>query len=193
MAFDPELHRQRSIRLRGYDYTQAGSYVITICTQDRQNLFGEAMNEAVQPNPAGQIVQEAWRSLPERFPEILLDACVVMPNHLHGIVMLSGDPQACRADKSAGDCRRGQLLHPRGTATGTIGRLAQAFKSVTTHHYIRDVKCHAWPPFPGRLWQRNYYERIIRNAGELDRTREYIVTNPARWAMDHENLARHIP
>ncbi len=143
----------------------------------------------MQLNDAGQMVQSIWDSLPMRFAQVTLDAFVIMPNHIHGIFVIS--------DLEGEDNIRYQdyLLHrlqgqPSGTLPGTLGRIIQAFKSVTTHEYTVGVKQRGWQPFPGRLWQRNYHEHIIRNEYSLNRIREYIATNPQCWLLDRENPQR---
>ena len=88
MKFDPDIHHRQSIRLRGYDYASVGAYFITVCTRNRESLFGEVLDGEMQLNDAGWIVRQVWEELPQRFPSIALDACVVMPNHVHGIVIV---------------------------------------------------------------------------------------------------------
>ena len=89
MKFDPQRHHRRSIRLKGYDYTRAGAYFVTICTQDRACLFGNVYEGAMHWNAAGNMIQDEWDALPDRFPTLDLDTCIVMPNHLHGILVLT--------------------------------------------------------------------------------------------------------
>ena len=94
MKYDPAVHHRRSIRLRGYNYAQAGAYFITICTQDRQCLFGEIVDGGKQLNAMDRIVAEQWDAIPRRFANVALDAFVVMPNHIHGIFLIVGAPLA---------------------------------------------------------------------------------------------------
>ncbi|HWQ11244.1 MAG TPA: transposase [Roseiflexaceae bacterium] len=159
MPYDPNRHRRRSIRLRGYDYAQAGAYFVTICTNVRAPWFGMVSGGAVQLSAPGDMVAAWWREVTARFPPVDLDEYVVMPDHLHGIVLL-------RAEAS------------QRVALGTV---VQWFKTMTTNAYIRGVRERGWPPFEGRLWQRNYYERIIRDDEELAGVRRYIAENPAYW------------
>ncbi|MFA4835623.1 MAG: transposase [Dehalococcoidia bacterium] len=201
-----ETCRRRSIRLKGYDYAQAGAYFITVCTQGRECLFGECANGKFNFNEAGRMVEAVWNELPIRFPDIETDTFVVMPNHIHGIIMIHsetrrGDP----CDRPGMGHRRGEYkIRPydgpekcggnkNGTLSGSLGRIIQAFKSITTVSYVEGVSRHGWPPFPGRLWQRNYYEHVIRNDDDLNRIREYIQNNPARWSEDEENPERVNP
>ena len=201
MRFDPERHHRRSIRLKGYDYTQPGAYFITICTQDRAYLFGEVVDGEMRLNNAGRMVQDVWNDLPTFYPGVQTDAFIVMPNHIHGIIILVGaGPRACpnpgpRACPNPG-CpdEMGQprdMGQPRGVApTMSLPDVVHRFKTMTTKRYIDGVKQFGWTPFRGRLWQRNYYEHIIRNEESLNRIREYILTNPMRWTLDRENLYR---
>ncbi len=186
--YDPDKHHRRSIRLKGYDYAQAGAYFITICTQNRESRFGEIVNSKMVLNDAGRMVQTEWEQLRERFSSIELDAYVVMPNHFHAIVTITD------SDNNVG---AGLVSAPNGATTRvaptaqrpTLGDIVGAFKSLVTNAYIRGVRELGWPPFDKRLWQRNYHERIIRNERELNAIRQYIYDNPAHWLNDAENPA----
>ena len=171
---------RRSIRLRGLDYRSPGAYVITVCSFHRACLFGEIVRDQLQPNSIGEIVKEVWRAIPTFFPHLDLDAYVVMPNHVHGILILKEGPRAKHppeADASPLHRRR-----PKGTQRGSISAIVQTFKAATT----RGV--HSLPGMKGlRLWQRGLYDHIIRNDAELNRVRRYIEENPLRWALDEEN------
>jgi REP element-mobilizing transposase RayT len=243
------------MRLKGYDYSQAGAYFVTICTQGRACLFGEVVDGEMRLNDAGRMVVAEWERLPALFSNVVLDAFVVMPNHIHGIVILT-DPADDATDgataigatisgattggattsgattrvapTTAGDdatpvgaglvpAQSGAGLVPAQSGAGlvpapstpapstpaqsvpapstpdpstpapTLGDVIGAFKSRVTVEYIRGVKTFGWTPFDRRLWQRNYYEHIIRNEEALNRIRRYIVENPIRWAFDREN------
>jgi putative transposase len=222
MPYDPTRHHRRSIRLKGYDYSQAGAYFITICTQDRACLFGKVVNGEMQLNDAGRMVLAEWNMLPERFPHVVLDAFVVMPNHVHGIVVITNPAPNDTATKAPTIVGAGLVSAPNDGPMGaapndgpmsapndgattrtttrtttrvapTVGDIVGAFKSRVTVEYIRGVKTSGWPPFRGRLWQRNYYEHIIRNERALNAIRQYIIENPRRWQMDRENEARTAP
>jgi len=182
MPYDPNRHHRRSIRLKGYDYSQAGAYFITLCTQDRACLFGKVVNGEMRLNDAGRMVLAEWNRLPERFPQVVLDAFVVMPNHVHGILVITDPAPTVGATVGA-------TLVVAPTAP-TVGNIIGAFKSRVTVEYIRGVKTSGWPPFRGRLWQRNYYEHIIRNERALNAIRQYIMENPRRWHRDREKEAR---
>ena len=182
MRFDPERLHRRSIRLKGYDYSQPGAYFITICTQDRACLFGEVVDGEMRLNDAGQMVQDVWDELPAFYPSVQTDAFIVMPNHIHGIIILVGaDPCVC-----PDEIGQPQMIAPRLSLPDVVHR----FKTMTTKRYIDGVKKFGWTPFRRRLWQRNYYEHIIRNDHALQRIREYIWTNPLRWHLDRENPNR---
>ncbi len=178
MSYDPERHHRRSIRLRGYDYTQAGAYFVTLCARDRACLFGEVVNGDVRLSDAGRIVADAWEWLAVQYPYVALDAWVVMPNHLHGIiVMVDGDDGGRGGSRTAptGDAPSGTVVVKRKP----LGRLIGAFKTVSTKR-INEIR-----GTPGAtLWQRNYYEHVIRGDADLRRIRAYIADNPARWGRD---------
>jgi len=191
VTYDPERHHRRSIRLKGYDYTQPSAYFVTICTQDRTCLFGEVADGKMRMNEAGLMVQSVWDQLPAFYPGVGTDAFIVMPNHVHGIVVTEPTPVG------AGLVPAHNGITPENRATTrvalTVGDVVGAFKSRVTVAYTRGVKKSGWPPFPGRFWQRNYYEHIIRNDESLNRIRQYILDNPARWAFDRENPAVTAP
>lgn len=167
-------HNRRSIRLKRYDYSQKGAYFVTICTQNRECVFGEIINGEMHLNGAGDMVERWWCELENKFKNIGLDKHVVMPNHFHGIVIIVGaDLRVCPS---------------MGKHTGLpLHRMVQWFKTMTTNEYIHGVKQNPNVPIDKRLWQRNYYEHVIRNEEDLNGIREYIITNPLRWAIDKEN------
>jgi len=185
------VHHRLSIRLNGYDYAQAGAYFVTICTQNRPCLFGDIADGEMLSNDAGRMARSVWEGLPDRFPGMEFDAFVVMPNHVHGIIVIPCRGESCiRPDDSRQPDSGDHKDRPYGTTVGSLGRTIQAFKSTTTHQYVLGVRQQGWPPFHGRLWQRNYYEHVIRNERELDKIREYVATNPIKWALDRENPQR---
>jgi len=179
MTYDPHNHHRRSIRLKGYDYARAGAYFVTICTRNRECLFGEVVDGKLWLNDAGRIVADVWEWLGIQYDYVELDEWVVMPNHLHGIIVIVDD-----------DRRGGSRTAPTRTAPTPptqrkpIGRLVGAFKTVSTKH-INEHR--GTPGVP--VWQRNYYEHIIRNDPSLQRIRAYIANNPLRWHHDRENPA----
>ena len=183
MGFDWHVHRRRSLRLKGYDYSNPGGYFVTLCVKDRQCLFGNVVDAGMVLDEAGRMVQTVWDEMPDFYPGFRRDAFIIMPNHVHGIFNVVGaGPCACpRLDQH----KNGQ---PQGVAP-TLGLpdLVNRFKSMTTHRYIEGVENSGWPSFQGKLWQRNYFEHIIRNQGELTHLRYYILTNPERWPEDPLN------
>jgi putative transposase len=212
MPYDPARHHRRSIRLQGYDYTRSGAYFVTIVTQGRACLFGEVVAGEMRMNDAGRMVQQVWDELALFYEGVQTDAFIVMPNHVHGIIILTGNvratprgcpttPRGCPNPQSGPGQARGPAPtsgsgQPRGVAP-TLGLpdVVHRFKTMTTKRYADGVRANQWTPFPGRLWQRNYYEHIIRDVGAnggatsrspLQRIREYILTNPLRWHLDRE-------
>ena len=178
---DVGVHHRRSIRLADYDYASEGAYFVTICTQKRENLFGAIVDSEMRLNEAGRMVEKWWHELPEKFPQIEIDEHIVMPNHFHGIVVIVGADLCVCPDEGA---HAGAPLQ-----RSALGDIVRWFKTMTTNEYIREVKQNGWTPFPGKLWQRNYYEHVIRNELSLNDIRLYIQTNPACWAEDNENPA----
>jgi len=179
MKYSPDIHRRRSVRLKGYDYSQAGLYFITICTQNGSCLFGYIQNEEMILNDAGKMVEYQWQELISRFDNIKLHEFVVMPNHFHGIVELVGVPLV-GTQNVLQPPTKGQ---PQGIAP-TVGEVVGAFKSLSTNDYIENVKQNNWQPFEKNLWQRNYYEHIIRNDESYYKISEYVQTNPLKWEND---------
>ena len=169
-CYNPNIHHRRSIRLPDYDYTQAGAYFVTMVVRDRSCLFGEIANGEVQLNETGMLVVDTWEWLATQYAYVTLDEYVVMPNHLHGIIVI--------------DTRRGgsRTAPTMPSKRKPLGRLVGAFKTVMTKQFNR---AHGTKGRP--IWQRNYYEHIIRDGNELARIRKYILDNPAQWAFDREN------
>jgi putative transposase len=180
---NPDLHHRRSIRLPGYDYTQVGAYVVTICTWERAQLFGEVVDSAMRLNDIGLIVEVCWRAIPDHFPHVLLDRYIVMPNHVHGIILIVGSPLAGAQHAAALQHDR-TSTHRRWVMPGSLGAIVRSFKSAATKR-INEYRNTAGQP----VWQRGYYEHVIRNDKTLDRMRAYIDHNPMRWADDPENAS----
>jgi putative transposase len=187
--YDPEIHHRRSIRLPDYDYAQDGWYYVTICSQNHRCLFGEISQEKMILNSAGAMIEKWWRKLPEKYPGIQLDEYVVMPNHLHGIIVIVG--AAPRGRPNTGTHSVNESGQPHRVAP-TLGVIIGWFKTMSTNEYIRNVKQDGWPAFEKRVWQRNYYEHIIRKEKELHSIQNYIAENPMRWEEDenHPNNIR---
>jgi putative transposase len=209
--YNPNIHHRKSIRLKGYDYSKKGLYFITICVQDRLCLFGDidvgaslvdALNTDVDVdyknaqmilNDAGKMVESEWLKLSKHFKNIELHEFVVMPNHFHAILEIVETTGILdnneMVQKNIDNIRNGQ---PQGFAPSdttiindkTIGDMVGAFKSIVTVNYIRGVKSLDWKPFNGKLWQRNYWEHIIRNEPSYQRISNYIINNPIKWLND---------
>lgn len=209
MTYDPAKHHRRSIRLRGYDYSQAAPYFVTLCVQDYLCLFGDVIDGEMVPNDAGSMVEKWWRELENKFSGVRLDRFRVMPNHLHGILVIMGtgmdmvatfgigldDLDIDNADANEGivaskTVSSGEQIDQPLRAQPTLGDVIQWLKTMTTNEYIRGVRQLGWPAFNGKLWQRDYFDHIVRNPESLDRIREYIRDNPIRWSLDRENPNR---
>jgi REP-associated tyrosine transposase len=170
MSTKASAQRRRSIRLAEFDYGQTGLYFVTLCVHDRKCLFGEIVDGAMQLNAIGAIVAAEWRRTPEIRPNVTVDEFVVMPNHFHALLAMESSGRGVLNTPSA------QLHSP----SQTLGAILRGFKASTTR-YFRER--HSQAP----LWQRNYYEHVVRNDDELTRIREYILNNPIQWALDGEN------
>jgi putative transposase len=246
MPFDAQGHQRCSIRLPGYDYASPGAYFVTLVTWQRECLFGEIVNDEMIMNPTGRVVKMEWQRLGYRFPNLRPEAFVIMPNHVHGIIVIMDPVRATRGVPIVGatrgvisvgatrpssdqalvrndrlpdescDCIEGSPLppgdgsplpvddgssvsggdgspisvddgssprrtRPDGPAPGSIGAIIGQFKSRVTKRLRSDPKLASV-----NIWQRNYYEHIIRNEGEWERIRQYILDNPRRWAEDDE-------
>lgn len=182
MAFNPDIHHRRSIRLRGYDYSQAGMYFVTVCTQGRLCLFGDIADGVMNLNDSGKMVRATWDEIPAHYAGVEIDRFAVMPNHVHGIITLVG-ATPCGCPDSCGCPEFGQAQGPAPTGM-SLPDLVHRFKTMTTKRYSDGVKRNDWQPFDGKLWQRNYYEHIIRNEEAYLKIAEYIQTNPQRWEED---------
>ena len=180
---DLTRHRRRSIRLRGYDYTQPGAYFVTICTHNRELLFGRVVDGEMVLNAYGEIVWEEWFKTAQVRPyvELFADEFVVMPNHIHGVVWIVGDMVGAQRRCAPTKPKPGGVT-PNNVAPGSLGAIIRAFKSAVTRR-INQMR-----GTPGaRVWQRNYYEHIIRNDRALNAIRRYIAENPLRWHLDRYN------
>ena len=208
MEFHPDRPARRSIRLQTYDYADEGAYFVTLCTAHRECLFGEVVNGEMHLSDVGKIVLEEWTQTAIIRPNVELDAFVIMPNHVHGIIVITkrrGDPVG-RPDHitqsghiSANETGRGTASplqktplnnqigipsRPKGPPKGSLGAIIGQFKSSVSRR-LKDA-----PDIPSPLWQRNYYEHVIRDEKDLNRIRAYIENNPQMWETDEENPAR---
>ena len=166
------IRQRKSLRLPNYDYSQPGAYFITACSHKHLAIFGKVVKDNAIPSPAGVIVQDAWHDLPNHYPNIRLDSFIVMPNHIHGIIIIT---------ISSTTNHVGAGLRPAPTRHG-LPEIVRALKSFSARR-INQLR-----GTPGAtVWQRGYYEHIIRNERQLNRLRNYIETNPLRWKTDTEN------
>ncbi|NCR55323.1 MAG: transposase [Microcystis aeruginosa L211-07] len=193
MTFDPEKHHRRSIRLRNYDYSQPGAYFVTICTYQKQSWFGEIKNGQMYLNQLGKIVADEWLKTCKIRPNFQLDEWVIMPNHFHGIVIIndySGDDQSLGAgnrplDLGAGNrpLDLGARDAPLQQKPNSLSSCIAGFKSAVTKR-INLLRQNTDTP----IWQRNYYESILRDEKYLAVVREYIINNPKNWPNDRDYL-----
>jgi len=178
------LPQRRSIRLKDYDYSQAGAYFITICAHNRQKLFGEIENGEMRLNEFGEIVQEEWLKTPAMRPNIEIDEFVIMPNHFHGILIINTHDVTTVGARCIvplqGNSPHVPSVERFGKPTSnSVPTIIRGIKSAITKrvNVIRNS-----PGFP--VLQRNYYEHVIRDDDDLKRIREYIINNPANWETD---------
>lgn len=185
--YDPERHHRRSIRLKGHDYSQGGAYFVTICTHNRECIFGEVANGEVLLNEFGQVVESAWFDLPKHYPNVELDAFVVMPNHVHGIIIVGAGliDNVGAGFKPAPTMAMAAGKKPVPTGGYALSEVVRGFKTFSARR-INEVRDTLGTP----VWQRNYYEHIARDEDRLNRIREYIINNPTQWQYDRENPRR---
>jgi REP element-mobilizing transposase RayT len=171
MKFDPKIHHRSSIRLKGYDYTQTGAYFITIVTYHREPLFGEIMNGGMQLSDMGRIADEHWRAIPEHFPHAELGAYVIMPNHVHGIIIITDGRGTIYCAPTE------QFQKP---VKGSIPTIIRTYKASVTRRIQREVNSTG-------IWQKNFYEHVIRDDEDHNRIHLYIEANVDNWGNDEEN------
>ncbi|MCX5920977.1 MAG: transposase [Candidatus Melainabacteria bacterium] len=185
------LPQRKPLRLTAYDYAQNGAYFITICTENRAYLFGDIVDNTMVLNDAGKMVESVWREMPMHYPNILLDAFIIMPNHIHFIIVFIENDHS--VPKSLADV----INHAPTTRTEPsvgvpfmasanqptpLGKIVRTFKGKSTFLINQHQKTVGMP-----VWQRGYYDQIIRNEAHLQSVRLYIENNPAQWAFDEEN------
>jgi putative transposase len=210
MRYDPYIHQRKSIRLKEYDYSQPGVYFITNCIYNHECLLGEIIDNQIKLNKIGIIIDYQWRIIPKYFRHVELDYYTIMPNHMHGIIIIKEikpgkvgakhfhneniKPQSSLSktkniNNGNGHDENASPLHVhirvKGTTSGSLSAIMQNYSSVTTRKINRIRKT------PGaRIWQRNFYERIIRDEIELNRIRKYIAENPLKWDDDEYNAKK---
>jgi putative transposase len=191
MSLDSKERHRRSIRVQGYDYSQPGAYFVTLVTYQREPLFGEITTGEMRLSPLGRLADENWRAIPVHFPQVELGAYVVMPNHLHGIIILTDVGMGAETPPQS---RRGTIYRaptdPRSPTeedfqkpvVGSIPTIIRTYKASVTRRAGQELN-------ETGIWQRNYYERIIRDEAEQERIHLYIEANVDNWATDDENPA----
>jgi len=186
MTYNANSHDRRSIRLPYYDYAQAGAYFVTVCTESHACWFGCVADGQMRLNRLGEIADECWREIPVHFADVELDAFIVMPNHVHGIIVITDATGAT----SIRATHASPLRLPNGPKPRSIGTIIGSYKSAASKR-INETRgtpgvrtTHASPL---QVWQRNYYEHIIRSQESLNRIRQYVMDNPASWMLDREN------
>jgi REP element-mobilizing transposase RayT len=185
---DPIIHNRKRNRLAGYDYSTPGYYFVTICTKGMLEYFGRVQNCKMELNDAGRMVKKWFNRIPDKYSSVCCHAFCVMPNHVHAIIQIVGiDPRVC-PDKNMVNTqeRVNTQVHPYGIVS--LSDVVQWFKTMTTNEYIRSFKLHSWKPFERKLWQRSFYDHIIRNDEELIRISDYIEKNPMLWKQDENSI-----
>ena len=207
---DPLLPHRKKLRIPDFDYSQPGAYYVSVVTQGRRKLFGQIIDGEMILNDIGKMVKEVIDQFPEHYPGINVELFVVMPNHIHALLLISdvvAGPRACQSNRgqlqgvdpteegpylSNHRARQSNDGQPQGvdptqeqlSLPDTVHRI----KSLTTHRYMIGVRDMGWPRFAHRLWQRNYYEHVIRNERDYRAICEYIIANPKNWEKDEEYL-----
>jgi putative transposase len=200
MKFNPQKYSRRSPRLAGYDYSLPGAYFITLVTHQREYLFGEVVNGEMKVNRPGKIVERAWKNLSLHYPQITLGAFVVMPNHVHGIVLINENDNSrggslWRGEPKVNQSINGGEISPDVKKTRPYTNINQTRSTKMMHHGLSEI-VRAFKSFSARrinnlqnthsaaIWQRSYYDHIIRSDQEFHNFCEYIQTNPQNWQED---------
>ncbi len=189
MRYDPRVHHRRSVRLKGFDYSSPNAYYITIATKNKKCLFGSIKGAEMILNHLGRIVEAEWNKTAEIRPEVIVDYFVVMPNHFHSIIIITDETPHCRGTSHVplspkSNSKAEQFGKPTPDSIPTIIRW---FKSTCT----KRIRLFQNSPRLS-VWQRGYYEHVIRTEIELDKKREYILNNPLKWEMDRLNPGRKL-
>lgn len=172
-----ELHQYRkNIRLQDYDYSSAGYYFVTIVSYKRKHIFGEVVDGEMNLSQAGKIVEQTWQDIPKHFPNTNCNVFILMPNHIHGIINII-------KDEIVGARHASPLQRINGVKPQSVGTIIGSFKSSVTKklHQTKTIT-------QAKIWQRNYYEHIIRDEQDYQKIFEYIENNPANWLVDEENI-----
>ena len=192
MKYNPQIHHRRSIRLQDYDYSSEGAYFVTICARHRECLFGEIVNGEIVLNEYGKIAEQCWNDMPNYYDNIALDAFIIMPNHFHGIIFITDNVDNVdnvRAIRELPRQRQDELPRQQQKQRQQQRRKMLLPKIVGRFKMNSAKQINQMRNTPGiSVWQRNYYEHIIRNDKSLENIRNYIINNPAKWQNDDYNL-----
>lgn len=180
IRFDPKKHHRKSTRLPGYDYSQAGAYYVTIVTHQRNCLFGEVVNGEMVLNDFGKIADECWRAIPDHFPVVELGAYMVMPNHVHGIIVITDNGRGAAMLRPYDQPDINDNPHKINVKPGSLGAIVRSYKSAVSYRIHKEHNATG-------IWQRNYYEHIIRDDKDLQNKTDYIQANPMLWDEDENN------
>ena len=185
MNHNPPLPHRRNLRLPEFDYSQPGAYFVTIVTQDRKTLFGQVFIGKMVLNETGKMVKEVIDQIPEHYPGINVEISVIMPNHVHILFLIAdvAGPRTCHMDQP--DDGQPQGVAPTQDQL-SLPEIVHRIKSLTTHRYTMGVMNKGWTRFEKHLWQRNYYEHVIRNEWDYRAIYDYILANPMNWEKDEE-------
>ena len=174
------MNDRQSRRKPGFDYSTPGFYFITIRVQNSEMILSRVINQKLYLFKAGLMVEKWWKKIPQKFKWVLVDKFIVMPNHIHGILILRGHSKTENSsfNLNSHDKKKDSPLH---TTNPTVSTIVQWFKTMTTNEYIKNIKTNNWKRFDKKLWHRNFYDHIIKNRNELIKIRNYITNNPANW------------
>jgi len=175
--YNPKIHHRQSMRLKGRDYSQEGHYFVTICTKNKIECFGEIINGKMELSEIGKIVNQCWLEIPKHFPDVTLDEYTIMPNHIHGIIVINANDDIVGTQNfvSLQQTNKFQRVIPR-----SLGSIIRGFKIGATK-WCRNNNHHEFQ------WQKSFYDHIIRDEKSLDKIREYIRNNPSQWELDRNN------
>ena len=186
------FRNRKNLRLKHYDYANDGAYFVTICANNRECLFGDIVDGQMHLNDAGLMIENLYQDLENKFANIQCGEYVIMPNHFHCVIHIQNDDikqnvESVQNNVGVVSCANPLLGQQQGIAPTKLSNIVGAFKSLTTNAYINGVKTKNWQPFDKRLWQRNYYEHIIRTEKSYNEIIRYIVDNPLKWELDQLN------
>jgi len=182
--------RKNSLRLKRWDYSNNGWYFVTIFVQNGVLMFGEVVRGVMESNESGKLVYQAWKELPKSYPTIAIDEFVIMPNHMHGIIinknpvgepLVGTQPRSTQSRSTQSRSTQFMGITKSHNHYSNVSNIIGAYKSITTNGYIRNVKQNNWKPFQKRIWQRSFHDHIIQDEPDLHRIRTYIQNNPQNW------------